>query len=115
MTRRSTTLASLLLAATLAACGANPSKPEATEVAGGKRIERVKLSPEVIDIAQEEGKVELLKDDRVKCEKYKPLGSNRTQYRCRTLAEATKSEEDNARHIRKIQTPPPAAHGSLSK
>jgi len=115
MTRRSTTLASLLLAATLAACGANPSKPEATEVAGGKRIERVKLSPEVIDIAQEEGKVELLKDDRVKCEKYKPLGSNRTQYRCTTVAEKKASEEENAAAMRRLQTPPPSANSSIGR
>jgi hypothetical protein len=92
----------------LAACGSDPVKPE--PVAGeGKRIEGVSLSPGIADLAKKEGNVELLKDERVKCEKYKPLGSNRTQYRCTTLAEEAKSKEDNNAAMRKIQTPPPSA------
>jgi hypothetical protein len=104
----------VLLALALAACGSSPTKPDPL-AAEAKRIEGVKLSPEVIDIAKQEGKVELTKDDRVQCEKYKPLGSNRTQYRCRTLAEAVQSKEDNNRAMRKLQTPPPAAHGTLNQ
>jgi len=113
MNRRISLTACLALAAALTACGSDPVKPDAAVAAEGQRIEGVKLSPEVIDIAKEEGKVELTKDERVQCEKYKPLGSNRTQYRCRTLAEATKSTEDNNKQMRKMQTPPPAAHGTI--
>lgn len=124
---RSRQVSILFLAGALAACGGNPTKPEGAEAkapsaagaaaapAEGQRIEGVKLSPEVIDIAKTEGEVKLTKDDRVQCEKYKPLGSNRTQYRCRTKAEAVQSVEDNNREMRKLQTPPPAAHGTLSK
>lgn len=128
MLRHSSLLPTLLLATALAACGGNPSKPEvadtkaapttgtvATAPAEGQRIEGVKLSPEVIEIAKKEGEVQLVKDDRVQCEKYKPLGSNRTQYRCRTKTEAVQSVEDNNREMRKLQTPPPAAHGTLGK
>ncbi len=112
MDRNSSLIACLVLAAALTACGSDPAKPDAAAAAEGQRIEGVKLSPEVIDIAKQEGKVELTKDERVQCEKYKPLGSNRTQYRCRTLAEATKSTEDNNKQMRKMQTPPPAARES---
>ena len=125
---RSQHVAVFVLAGALVACGGNPVKPEAAEgkasptaaatataPAEGQRIEGVKLSPEVIEIAKTEGEVKLTKDDRVQCEKYKPIGSNRTQYRCRTKTEALQSVEDNNREMRKLQTPPPAAHGSLGK
>ncbi len=101
--------ASFVLALALAACGSDPVKPEPTAATEGKRIEGVNLTPGVAEIAKKEGNVELLKDERVKCEKYKPLGSNRTQYRCSTLAEEAKSKEDNAAAMRKLQTPPPSA------
>jgi hypothetical protein len=127
MERPNALLPTLVLTTALVACGGNPAKPDGAEaqapaVAGtaaapaeGQRIEGVKLSPEVIEIAKTEGEVKLTKDDRVQCEKYKPLGSNRTQYRCRTKAEAVQSVEDNNREMRKLQTPPPAAHGTLGK
>jgi hypothetical protein len=99
-------LAVLTLA--LGACGSNPTQPDPS-AKEGKRIEGVTLTPGVAEIAKEEGEVQLLKDDRVKCEKYKPLGSNRTKYRCTTLAEDAKSKEDNNAAMRKIQTPPPSA------
>ena len=98
----------ILLVLGLAACGSDPVKPD--PAAGeGKRIEGVSLTPGVAEIAKKEGNVELLKDERVKCEKYKPLGSNRTQYRCTTLKEEQASNEANNREMRKIQTPPPSA------
>ena len=125
---RSHHVAIVVLAGALVACGGNPARPEAVEgkasppagatataPAEGQRIEGLKLSPEVIDIAKTEGEVKLTKDDRVQCEKYKPIGSNRTQYRCRTKVEAVQSVEDNNREMRKLQTPPPAALGTLGK
>lgn len=114
-------LSPIALALALTACGSNPSTPETAEVkpvpiagttatapAEGKRIEGVNLTPGVAEIAMKEGNVELLKDERVKCEKYKPLGSNRTQYRCTTLKEEASSQQANNREMRKIQTPPPS-------
>lgn len=104
----------VLLALTLVACGGNPPKPEPS-AAEGQKIEGLKLSPGVTDIAKEEGKVELAKDERVKCEKYKPIGSNRTQYRCTTKAEQAAAAEDNAAAMRKLQTPPPSATGTIGR
>lgn len=119
MSTRRLTLIALALA--LTACGGNPTKPEAEEgkaqppagttataPAEGQRIEGVNLTPGVAEIAMKEGQVNLVKDERVKCEKYKPLGSNRTQYRCTTIKEDVASKEANTREMRKIQTPPPS-------
>lgn len=96
---------SILLVALLAACGSNPTQPDAT---AGKRIEGISLSPGIAQIAKKEGKVELVEDERVKCEKYMPLGSHRVRYRCVTLAEEVASKEANNHEMRKIQTPPPS-------
>lgn len=119
---------SLLLAIALAACGGNATKPDAVPAAAptnqaapaapaaeGQRVEGVKLTPGVIEIAKTEGKVELAKDDRVRCEKFKPIGSNRTQKRCYTLAEKKKTEEDNAEAMRKMTTPPPSASSTIGR
>jgi len=103
----------LALAAALAACGGNPTKPETA--AEGRKLDGLALSEGVTKIATEEGKVELTKDDRVRCEKYKPLGSNRTQYRCTTVAEKKASEEENAAAMRRLQTPPPSANSSIGR
>jgi ABC-type Fe3+-hydroxamate transport system substrate-binding protein len=121
-------LTPIALALALAACGSNPSKPEAAEPkvaqpagttatapAEGQRIEGVNLTPGVAEIAMKEGQVNLVEDERVKCEKYKPLGSNRTKYRCTTIKEEALSKEANNREMRKLQTPPPAAQGTLGK
>ena len=113
MNRPLTVLSVVLLAAALSACGSDPVKPEATAAADGKKIEGLKVSPGVADIAKKEGKVELTKDDRVKCEKYKPLGSNRTQYRCVTLAEQKATQDANAEEMRKLAAPPPSATGRI--
>ena len=117
-TRRLTLIA---LALVLTACGSNPARPavadaDAKAIPGttptapveGKRIEGVSLTPGIAEIAKKEGQVDLIKDERVKCEKYTPLGSHRTKYRCTTLAEDAKSKEDNNAAMRKIQTPPPS-------
>jgi hypothetical protein len=115
MNRSATILSTIVLAAALSACGSNPAQPEAaaTAAAEGRKIEGLKVSPGVADIAKKEGKVELTKDERVKCEKYKPLGSNRTQYRCVTLAEQKATEQASAEEMRKLAAPPPSATGRI--
>ena len=95
----------------LAACAAAPTDP--TAAAQGKRVEGVKLSAGVAQIAKDEGKVDLAKDERVACEKYTPIGSHRTQYRCLTKNEKAASEEANQREMRKIEAPPPSGNSSI--
>jgi hypothetical protein len=94
----------------LAGCATDPqlAKDQAA-------FSRVKLSGGTADIARKEGKVELLDDQRVRCERYFPTGSHRAQVRCLTVAEKVTADEANAREMRKLTTPPPAAHGTLSK
>lgn len=82
--------AALILASlALVACGANPAK---TATAG-------------------EGKVELMKDKRVNCEKYTPIGSNRPKYRCLTPPEKNAEAEAGQREMRKMTAPAPSAGG----
>lgn len=87
----------------LAACATDP------EVARLRSdLRRTNLSAGTVDIAKQEGKVELLADQRVRCERYTPTGSHRAQVRCLTTTEKVTSEEANAREMRKLQTPPPS-------
>jgi hypothetical protein len=107
---RGSALFALCLAGAVAACASNPA-----EVEEQSKLNRVKLSGGTIDIAKKEGKVDLAKDERVKCERYTPLGSHRTQLRCTTLTEAETAEEANKREMRKLTVPPPHATGTQSR
>lgn len=98
--------------AAAAPSAATPTAPAAPTEEGG-RIEGVRLSPEVIEIAKTEGKVDVEKDKRVNCEKYKPIGSNRVQFRCQTVAEQEKTREAAARDMRKIVTAPAPAETAI--
>lgn len=95
-----------LVALVLAGCAATAvSGPSASD---GRRVEGLTFTPGIADIAKKEGKVELLEDARVKCEKYTPTGSHRVQFRCTTVAEKKAAEEANQRVMRKLQAPPPS-------
>ena len=109
--RKSSSAALLLsLSLGLTACASDPglAKDQAD-------FRKVKLSGGTLDIARKEGKVELLDDQRVFCERYMPTGSHRTQVRCLTRAEKVTAEEANAREMRRLQMPPPSADGTLNK
>jgi len=97
----------VLCALALAGCGIQPPQPDDLATPG-KRIEGVSLSPGIAEIAKKEGEVSLVADDRVKCEKYMPLGSHRVKFRCTTVKEDVASSEANNREMRKLQTPPPS-------
>ena len=110
MTRPTRFAAALILSLALAACGSSPTKMSAEE---GQRVEGVKLSGGVQDIAKKEGKVELDKDKRVNCEKITPIGSHRPVYRCLTQAEKKTEADQNQSEIRKMVVPPPSASGTI--
>lgn len=97
-------LIALAVATLLGACA---SDPELAQLRSDLR--RTNLSAGTVDIAKQEGKVELLADQRVTCERYTPTGSHRAQVRCQTRTEKVTADEANNREMRKLQTPPPSA------
>lgn len=110
MPRHALSLSLVACALTLAACASDPGRAH-TEAG----IRKLDLSGGTLAIARQEGRVELLDDKRVTCERYKPLGSNLTKIRCQTVSEKVSGEEANAREMRKLQYSPPNPEATLTR
>jgi hypothetical protein len=73
-----------------------------------KGLEDMRLTGELVDKVQEEGKVELAESEGVICRQEFPTGSHIAIWRCDTYAGMDRRARDNQREISRAQAAPKA-------